>query len=297
MTDPADNPVLDFLLAVLTSVMAPALGNPSLARRAAQQAIEACQPQGTYELLVTGQILAFAMTALEALRLAAPQDVSPSMQLKLRGSANGLNRAARDTTRILDTARQTKAAQAEIAQWQHPEWQHPEWQASKPPAPEPPAPTDESPAEAPSTHAPPANTRPFNTHLDWAAAMNRVAAKLRANTPPQARLRANALPAASIQRTVNALWIDTLRSVAQEEAQEVAQAQVTQAKIVQPETTTQQTIPTSPDPPQPEPRSSTVASAADRLSGPFQPPQRTVPRWPSPLMPPPPRPSGTVTRP
>jgi hypothetical protein len=39
--------------------------------------------------------------------------------------------------------------------------------------------------------------------------MNRVAARLRAATPA----------AASVQRTVNALWIDTLDNVAQEIAQ------------------------------------------------------------------------------
>lgn len=184
MTDPADNPLLDFLLAVLASVMAPALDDLALARRAAQQAIQAYQPQGTYELIATGQILAFAMTALEALRLAAPQDLSPSMKLKLRGNANSLNRAARDTTRILDQIRQTAAAQAAMAAWQEPE---------------PPAPQDQK-ADAPATTLQPQD-RP-----DWAAAMNRVAAGLRANIPP----------AASIQRTVNALWIGTLNGVARE---------------------------------------------------------------------------------
>jgi hypothetical protein len=188
MTDPADHPLLDFLLAVLTAVMAPALNNVALARRAAQQAIEAYQPQGTYELIATGQILAFAMTALEALRLAAPQDVSPSMQLKLRGNANGLNRAARDTTRILDKIRETAAAQASIAAWQEPE---------------PPAPQTQK-ADAPTTTPPPTNEP--QDRPDWAAAMHRVAAGLRASTPP----------AGSIQRTVNALWIGTLNGVAQE---------------------------------------------------------------------------------
>ena len=183
--------MLDFLLAVLTAVMAPALNNVALARRAAQQAIEAYQPQGTYELIATGQILSFAMAALEALRLAASQDLSPSIQLKLRGNANGLNRAARDTTRILDKIRQTAAAQAAIAAWQEPE---------------PPAPQTQK-ADAPTTTPPPTNEP--QDRPDWAAAMHRVAARLRANTPP----------AASIQRTVNALWIDTLNTVAQEIAQ------------------------------------------------------------------------------
>jgi hypothetical protein len=183
MTDPADNPLLEFLLIVLASVMGPALNNPALARRAAQQAIEAYQPRDPLELIATGQILAFAMTALETLRLAATPEVSPPMQLKLRANANGLNRAARDTTRILDRIREAAAAQAEIAAWQH----------SEPPSPpDPPA-------------APPPAGEPRD-RPDWAAAMNRMAARLRATTPP----------AASVQHTVNALWIDTLDNVAQE---------------------------------------------------------------------------------
>jgi hypothetical protein len=186
MTDPADNPLLEFLLVVLASVMGPALADPALARRAAQQAIEAYQPRDTYELIATSQILAFALTALETLRLAAPPEVSPPMKLKLRANANGLNRVASDTTHILDKIREAAAAQAEIAAWQEPE---------------PPAPRDQPTAPPPAGQP---QDRP-----DWAAAMNRVAARLRATTPP----------AASVQRTVNALWIDTLDNVAREIAQ------------------------------------------------------------------------------
>jgi hypothetical protein len=189
MIESADNPLLDFLLAVLASVMAPALGDPNLARRAAQQAIEAYQPNTNHELIATGQILAFALTALEALRLAAPPDVSPSMKLKLRGNANGLNRAARDTTRLLDTLHQTPPAMAE-------------WHAQA--ASEPTPPSDQS---APN----PLSPNDKRDQPDWAGAMTRVAAKLQANT-----LHANPPPAASIQRTIDALWIDTLKTVAGE---------------------------------------------------------------------------------
>lgn len=179
MTDPADNPLLEFLLVVLASIMGAALNDPALARRAAQQAIDAYQPQNTYELIATGQILSFAMAALETLRLAASPDLSPAKTLKLRANANGLNRAARDNTAILDKIRQTTAAQAALAAWQQP--------AATPAAP------------------PPATDFP-NPNPAWAAAMHRVAARLRANPPP----------AASIDRTVNALWIDTLNTVAHE---------------------------------------------------------------------------------
>ena len=172
MPDSADHPLLDYLLAVLSAVMAPALNDPALARRAAQQAIEAYQPQTGHELLAAGQILAFALTALDALRLAAPTDVSPSMKLKLRGNANGLNRAARDNTRILDTIRETPTPL-------------PAWHEPTPP-----------PAPTPEPTKPP----------DWASAMTRVAARLRDNAPQ----------AASIQHTVNTLWIDTLKTVARD---------------------------------------------------------------------------------
>ena len=144
-----ESALLDYLLAVLASVMAPALDDPALARKAAQQAIDAYQPQTTHELLATGQILAFALTALEALRLSAPEDVSPSMKLKLRGNANGLNRAARDNTRILDAIRHTPAPL--------PAWQIPEPPPAKP------------------TGKP-----------DWASTMTRIAAKLGENPPPPA---------------------------------------------------------------------------------------------------------------
>ncbi|WP_158928802.1 hypothetical protein [Acidisphaera sp. S103] len=159
---PADHPLLDYLLTVLAAVMTPALNDPALARKAAQQAIDAYQPQTTHELLATGQILAFALTALESLRLSAPEDVSPSMKLKLRANANGLNRSARDNTRLLE------------AKPPHPAWH----------TPEPP---------------PPANP-------DWAGTMTRVAEKLGQNPPP----------AATTQHSVNALWIDTLKTVARD---------------------------------------------------------------------------------
>jgi hypothetical protein len=172
----SEHPLLDYLLAVLASAMTPVLNDPALARKAAQQAIDAYQPKTTHELIATSQILAFALAALEALRLAAPEDVSPSMKLKLRGNANGLDKAARDNARILDTIRDTQPP-------------HPAWHA----------PTQPSPPQTP----PPATP---NDTSDWASAMTRMAEKL-GNNPP---------PAASVQHTVNALWIDTLNTVARE---------------------------------------------------------------------------------
>ena len=180
MTDTADSPLLDYLLAVLASVMAAGLGDAGLARRAAVQAIEAFQPRGTHELIATGQILSFALAALDTLRLSAPPDLSLSMKLRLRGNANGLNRAARDNTRILDNIRQTSTNPADQAA------------VGQAPASSEPIVAAKAPAQAPAQ--------------DWASAMSIVAARLRANTPA-------ATPA---QQTVNALWIDALTGVAGE---------------------------------------------------------------------------------
>ncbi len=82
MSDTADSPLLDFLLAVPASIMAAGLGDTGLgdaglARRAAVQAIEAYQPRSTHELIATGQILSFALAALDTLRLSPPPPRRP----------------------------------------------------------------------------------------------------------------------------------------------------------------------------------------------------------------------------
>ena len=55
--------------------------------------------------MTIGQILAFALTALDNLRLSMAPDLSLSMKLKLRGNANALNRCARDNSKLLEKAR------------------------------------------------------------------------------------------------------------------------------------------------------------------------------------------------
>jgi hypothetical protein len=183
----SENPLLDYLLTVLASVMTPALVDPARARTAAQQAIDAYQPKTDHELIATSQILAFALAALEALRLSGPEDVSPSMKLKLRGNANGLNKTARDNARILDAIRETPTPL-------------PAWFAPFTPKANPTAPT------TPANSANPANPPIPTDKPDWASAMTRMAEKLSKNPPPPA----------TVQHTVNALWIDTLKTVAQE---------------------------------------------------------------------------------
>jgi len=148
MTDHADSPLLEFLLVVLASVMGAGLGDAALARRAAVEAIEAYQPRGQGELIATGRILAFAMAGLDTLRLSAPADLSPSMKLKLRGTANGLNRSAKDNGVLRGAGPASGSAVTEAD--------------SAPPPAVPPPPPEKAPVVQ-----------------DWAKAMRGVAGRLR----------------------------------------------------------------------------------------------------------------------
>jgi hypothetical protein len=186
MTAPIEepSPLMAYLLAVLATLMAPALPDVHRARLAAREAIAAHQARGAHEQMTIAQIAAFAVAALDTLRLSMPDDVSLSMKLKLRGNANGLNRSAHDNTQILERGRRTAAPQqanlaeqAAAAGWDIPE-------------------TPPPPAEP--------SSRP-----NLASAMQAVAARLQAST-------ATASPA---QRKNNAVWADTLTNVADEIAQ------------------------------------------------------------------------------
>ena len=98
MTEPTGT-LLPYLLAVLTPLLtAGGILDPDLARQAAMETIAACDRP----LLTSGQIVAFALAALENLRLSAPPDLSLSMKLKLRGNANALNRASQKTAAVPD---------------------------------------------------------------------------------------------------------------------------------------------------------------------------------------------------
>ena len=109
MTQPATSPSTgaplnaDALMTCILAILAPLLlagaGNDgTLARLAAQQAIAACQAQKDGNLVGIAQILGFALTALDNLRLSAPDDLSLSMKLKLRGNANALNRSSQQAS-------------------------------------------------------------------------------------------------------------------------------------------------------------------------------------------------------
>jgi hypothetical protein len=176
MTDSTEaSPLTTYLLATITALMLPTLAEPDLARRAAREAIDAYQPRGRWEDINITQILAFALTTLDTLRLSMADTVSTAMKLKLRGNANGLNRSARDNTHILEQARRTAPAAAVTAGAR-------------------PGPTAEIRAPEPRRHA------------DWETAMKTVAA----------RLRAAAATASPARQEVNALWAESLTTVAHE---------------------------------------------------------------------------------
>jgi hypothetical protein len=167
-------PLTQLILGILTPMMqAAGLTDPTLARQAAQEAIEAGPPG---PLTTTAQTIAFAMAALDNLRLAAPPEVAVTTKLRLRGNANALNRSSQRTAR---TAAEPPA---------------PKPAASKPPTPEPSA-SEPQPKQPDRTVA-----------LAWAEAMTDVAAECArdlAKLPAKQRraeiIRINALHATARQ--------------------------------------------------------------------------------------------------
>lgn len=113
MTQPTpetNDPLLAFILALLTPLLT--TGNLVEARAAAQHAIAAHKATGGDQLISIAQIVGFALTALDNLRLSMPDDLSLSMKLKLRGNANALGRSAQRATTTLDGQRRDATATA-----------------------------------------------------------------------------------------------------------------------------------------------------------------------------------------
>ena len=109
MTQPA-NLLMEFVLSLLVPFLTTgSLTDPALARRAAEETIAAYKAAGQDQLVTIAQLVTFALTALDNLRLSMPPDLSLSMKLKLRGNANTLNRAAQHATATLDRQRRTVA--------------------------------------------------------------------------------------------------------------------------------------------------------------------------------------------
>jgi hypothetical protein len=175
----------DALMEILPGLLAPLLMNgtvtdPARAHRAAEQAIAQYQPGTQGELVTISQIVAFALSAIDNLRLSMPDEVSLTMKLRLRGNANALNRASLQAVQALDKAR----AGAD------PIWAEP---------------CETAPIEPPEPVAATPPSEQQNSH-HWANAMTTVAAELQA--------RAAQVPPA--QRKSDELWVEVLASVAGE---------------------------------------------------------------------------------
>jgi hypothetical protein len=199
------NHLMEFLLGLLAPLlMAGGMTDIHLARLAATEAITAYRVDGPGELVTIGQIVAFALAALDNLRLSMTADLSLSMKLKLRGNANALNRCARDNTNLLQKARRKRPPLKRdmVEQAATVEWDATETNAE--------AAAQVARQETETARAmPPTSAIEHQNRLQWASVMKREAERLQAN--------ARNIPPAE-QRT-NSLWIDVLTEVASDLAQ------------------------------------------------------------------------------
>jgi hypothetical protein len=86
------SPLMEVILSFLTPLLlAGGITDTDLARRAAREAIATHHTGGS--LLNVAEAIAFAMASLDSLRLSVAHDLSVTMQLRLRGNANALNRS------------------------------------------------------------------------------------------------------------------------------------------------------------------------------------------------------------
>jgi len=168
--DTQSGPLLTFVLTMLASMMAPTLADAALARLAAREAVEMYRTRGRDEWLTIGQIVGFAVAALDTLRLSMPADVPVPLKLRLRSNANGLNRSSCACRRLLETGRACERVGGVGAK------------------------ADVDGGAAPVTEAPVTGGL---TGTDWADAMQTVAATL----------ETDAATVSSEQREIDAVWI------------------------------------------------------------------------------------------
>jgi hypothetical protein len=104
-TQPSDL-LMGFVVSLLTPfLMSGGITDAGLARRAAEETIAAYRAAGQDQIVSIAQIVGFALTSLDNLRLSLPAELSLSMKLKLRGNANALSRSSRHATATLDRQR------------------------------------------------------------------------------------------------------------------------------------------------------------------------------------------------
>ncbi len=206
--------LMEFVLGLLAPLlMTGSITDSRLARLAAQQAIEAYAEAGRNQLLTITQIVAFALTALDNLRLSMPAELSLSMKLKLRGNANALNRSSQQATATLDQQRRDTPAPTteptppapleDTARIVQQVQTTPDRKKSDPtnPGPTKPSPASLSPTKPDPTKPGPTSPSPNRQRqLSWASAMTDIATECTAELailPPHQRqtqiLRINAL--------------------------------------------------------------------------------------------------------
>jgi hypothetical protein len=178
------NPLMEFILRLLAPLlMAGSVTDLERARQAAVQAIEIYTARGQSELITIGQIVGFAITALDDLRLSMGPDLSLSMKLKLRGNANALNRSSLHATATLNQPRPA-----------------PTWAPEEPATPTEPTKIEPAEIEPVSATLPVAQ----QNRLNWANAMSKTTADLQSRA-------AQVSPA---QRQTDRRWINVLTEVA-----------------------------------------------------------------------------------
>jgi hypothetical protein len=195
MTETKPDLLLEFLLAALAPLLiAGSITDLQAARLAARQAIDAYSARGDAELVTIAQIVGFALTALDALRLSMAADLPLSMKLRLRGNANSLSRSARQHTQMLQKSRSATAESGHsLAK-----------SAAATGRDTPQTPPDEPvPAQ---TASGPAEATEQQHRRQWADAMKAVAADL----------RSPAAPVPPAQRYSDRLWVDVLTNLAGE---------------------------------------------------------------------------------
>ncbi len=244
MNPPSDQPISpqpisplhDVILNLLTPLMlAGDRTDTAMARAAASQAIAAYSDTRDGCLVTIAQIIAFAVVALDSLRLSMAPLLSPSMQLRLRGNAGTLSRAGRDSGKALDQMRQASVWHPTMAEDAGPQAAQPDASAPGLPAlsPDSPQPTGQQPpaATTPAATTPaevstgrgiptassgtapsgtpagiPAGTIAAQNRLLWADAMQKAATEL----------RTSAAIVSPATRQTNGLWIEALTTVAAE---------------------------------------------------------------------------------
>jgi hypothetical protein len=178
------NPLLELILRLLVPLLAAGdIADLERAHQAALQAIEIYTARGHNELITISQVVGFAITALDNLRLSMPPDLSLSMKLKLRTNAAALNRGSLRATATLDKPHAAPEAPATPTE----------------------SPTNEPPPE-PAKIEPVSATLPVaeQNRLNWANALCKATNDLQSRAD-------QATPA---QRRADRLWISALTEVA-----------------------------------------------------------------------------------